>query len=484
MNRVSTIALALSLGGLVAVPALAAPAANGPANSEVTNQALQQEVIELQKEVNALKASQRQQAQAQNAQLQHQVNEVHVLEHHVAVEDHEHAATAPKGSAEVNGGSVVIGPYIKSNDNYGGTELVSRVSSMRQSSRLLLQEYNTLHQAEELGLPLPSYPRLTLSGQIEGTFSYNQPYVGPNQTAIDFTDSELETYINVSPWVSGYADIKYDNTPGHHSSIDLNRAYITLGNLSKLPVYTTIGQLYVPFGRYSSSMVSAPTTQVLGRTLAKSIVVGYQQVGSNRLHAEVYAFQGTTPIKGKTNNNQWGADVGYEYSVGKISGEVGASYISTLADSQGLQSYFVDNTFLLTREVPAVAAYASIGYDPVSLTGEYVTVLKSFNPEAVSFNGEGASPKAYNLELAYAFGLLGNKPSSIALGFGGTEQAYELGLPHYRYSATFNTALLRHTNLAIEYRHDINYSKDEVGNGGVALGKSDNVITAQFDVYF
>ena len=69
-----------------------------------------------------------------------------------------------------------------------------------------------------------------------------------------------------------------------------------LGNFSSQsslqPLYLTAGQFYMPFGRYSSAMVSDPYTKVLGRTLARGIELGYTQQSTNSFHAEVYGFQG------------------------------------------------------------------------------------------------------------------------------------------------------------------------------------------------
>lgn len=400
------------------------------------------------------------------------------------------------GDCSYNPSRVSIGPYLNKDRLFDGSELLINIPSVREDSRLLLQQAILKDECNQLGIPAPQYPRLQFSGRLEGFASFTNPYSGPNVNNINFTGAELDTLIQGTPWVTGYMALEYNpNTVNNASTVFMNRAFITLGNLSQFPVYGTIGQVYVPFGRYSSGlMVTSPTPLSLARVRARSLELGYQQTGSNAFHAEVFTYQGlTNPVGSTTTNNQWGADAGYAYKLGRFSGEVGSSYISNLGDSQGLQAT-VFNTIgeIQHYNVPAIDGYGSLAIDPFVFIAEYVTALRSFNINDVNFANHGAKPSAFHAEGDYTF-KTGSKPSSVGIGYDHTAQALEVGLPQEIYELFYNVNIWRDTNLNIEYRHDINYSASAATTGSInptpasinsTLGKSDNAISAQFDLYF
>ncbi len=387
---------------------------------------------------------------------------------------------------------IQIGPYLNRDRLFDGSELLINVSSMREDARLLLQKYNLEQECNGLGMPLPGYPSLMISGKLEGLFSYNNPYVGKSNTTASFDEAELDLYLQVNKWLSAYAAIEYSPTPakGDHK-VFMNRGFVTLGNLDVTPFYVSAGKMYVPFGRYSSSMVSTPATESLGRILANTVVFGYQQTGDNALHAEGYIYQGLTHYRSDKEKShiEFGGDAGYSYKVGQISGEVGAGAVSNLADSQGMQASIFDNdsTFVYQR-VPAVDVYGSIAYKNFNLLTEFITATKKFNHNNLAYDGRGARPSAINTELSYNFKTAG-RPSSIAVGYSGSSQAVSLGIPKSSYLVAYNINILRNTNLAIEYRHSNNYSVAEARGTGLdstptPFGKSENAISVQFDYFF
>jgi len=90
--------------------------------------------------------------------------------------------------------------------------------------------------------------------------------------------------------------------------------------------------------------------------------------------------------------------------------------------------------------------------------------------------------------LSYSFQTFA-RPTAIAIGYGMTKDALALQLPAQRYSATLNTSIWRDTLQSLEFRHDVNYANSAFASGSTVpapavSGHSDNVVTAQFDVYF
>lgn len=386
-----------------------------------------------------------------------------------------------------------IEPYLnKDTTAFDGSKLIINVPSVREDSQLLLQQYQLIQEYHRLGVPVPNLPRVTLTGKLEGNASYGNTYTDLQSGNINFSgNAEIGTYIQGNSWVSGYMSLGYGPADKHRNSsrLFMNRAFVTIGNLSQFPLYASIGQVYVPFGCYSSLMVTTPVTQALGRTRARTLTFGYQQTGNNIFHAEVYGFQRLTHNFSHRKNNEWGADIGYKFNNGsRVSGEIGAGYISSLKDSQWIQE------MALKHRVPGLNIYGALAINPVILFAEYVGTVRSVDINDIGFaNQKVPRPTAFNGEASYTL-KTGSKPSSIGVSYGHTSQALALGLPQDRYSVFYNVNIWRETNLALEYRYDVYYSTKTIltnansipttANVAINLGKSDNVITAQFDLFF
>lgn len=407
---------------------------------------------------------------------------------------HQEENICPNGKCVYRSTRLGIGPYLNTEEAFDGSELIINVPSIREDARILLKEYQLDRECHDIGIPPPSLPRVTLSGKLEGQISYGNTYSQLRTANINFSSAELNAYIQANSWVYGYMALDYDpDELIDGSRVFMNRAFVTIGNLNKLPFYTSIGQVYLPFGRYSNLMISSPVTLGLGRTRARALTLGYQQTGSNALHAEIYSYQALTRTTSGNQNNQWGADIGYEFNNGGlVSGEVGSSLISNLADSQGMQRTVFLHNQTLHHTVQAIDFYGRFSIDPLVFIAEYLSALRSFDPADVSFLNQGAHPTAFHTEINYTFRTY-SKPSSVGIGYGHTTQSLALGLPQDRYSIFYNINIWKDTNLALEYRHDVNYPKNSIStkfnptitsNIASELGKTDNVVTAQFDLYF
>lgn len=400
--------------------------------------------------------------------------------------------------------SLDIGPYLNRDAIFDGSKLIINVPTVREDSRLLVQQYQLIQECHELGIPTPDLPRVTLTGKLEGQTSYRSTYTGGSQNDNIFSGAELDAYVQGNSWVSGYMALDYAPDERRDGSrLFMNRAFIAIGNLSQFPFYISVGQVYTPFGRYSSLMVTAPVTQALGRTKACTLTFGYyQKMGNNNnaLHAEVYGFQGLSNnnlARRSNQNNEWGTDIGYEFNSGcRLSGEIGAGYISSLVGSQEIQNMmFLNTEENLRYHVPALNVYGTLAINPVVFFTEYVGVMRSFNVNDISFTTNQGTrrrrPTAFHTEASYRF-KTDSKPSSIGISYGHTSQALTLGLPQDRYSIFYNINIWRDTNLSFEYRHDINCRPsgstllDVAPNNVVTtdFGKSNNVVTAQFDLFF
>lgn len=376
-----------------------------------------------------------------------------------------------------NTSQVRFGPYINKDRLFDGSELIINVPSIREAGRLLLQEYQLAKECADLGVPEPKFPRLIISGLIEGQGIFTNSYDHHNKTKFNLDDSQLALYLRATSWLSGYVAIEY--SPTHTSKVFMQRGFLTIGNLEKSPFYFTAGKMYVPFGDYTSNMVTEPMTRDLGRTLATGAEVGFLQTGPNAWHAEAYLYEGLTKFQSNNKKQlEYGADAGYKFKVSdKVSGEVGTSFISNLADSQGIRGTLKDNNVLLAHNVPALDGYAHLAIDKFNFLAEFLSAIRKFNKNNLAANGHGAKPSAMNAEASYNFKTC-CKPSSVAIGYSQTRQSQALGFPKASYRAVYNINIWRDTNLALEYRYDKNYKN------GIVMGDHANVVSAQFDFFF
>ncbi|MFN3233971.1 MAG: LbtU family siderophore porin [Gammaproteobacteria bacterium] len=407
--------------------------------------------------------------------------------------------------------SVSISPYIGVPSHFDGSDLIVNNPSINENVKLLQLRQAERAYLKSKGVELAETPHLIFSGEIESQLSYANPYNGSDSSDIDLTDAELDMFLGLSHWFSGYMTFVYDNAPVNsatpydvdNSNIYLDQGFVTVGDFDISPWYMTVGQFYMPFGRYSSFMVTSPLTKSLGRIKARAIEAGYQASASDFTpHAQVFAFRGdANPSDDADNIKVFGGDVGFAFDHGSLTSSLGFSAVSEIAESQGIQGDgdSTSSTFdglsqyssyeNLDHRVPGVDVYGSVGCGSWSLLGEYTAAARSFDSSDVSYNGSGAQPMAADIEAAYAFHF--THPSSIAISYQHSWEALAFNLPEQRIAATYTVSVWRHTLLSLEVDHDIGYSSGDSASGpaGAAidtsqLGNSFNSVILQLDAYF
>jgi len=408
------------------------------------------------------------------------------------------------------GTPVVTSPYLGVQSAFDGSDLIVNMSSINQDLRLLEQWQMLDNQMQAAGKSFPNSPMVELSGKIEGQAVYTRPYVNKSTSDIDLSGLELDTSVAVSPWASGFMAINYDNSPlstpatrTSNSRLFINKAFLTLGNLNRSPFYLTAGQMQVPFGQYSSFMVSSPLTVSVGRTKARALLLGYHPKGNEGLYGTIFTFKGDSSTESNAGKiNQWGANAAYDFVGQGFKFTLGSSYINNMADAVGMQDNGLGrgfrgfaasaNTEVLKKRVPGADVQGKLTVGPVVFLGEYLTAIRSFDAADLTYNQNAAKPSAMNFEAGYIF-TLADKPSSFALGYGRTDQALALALPKQRYSAVFNYSYWKNTIASLEYRHEIAYGVGDTATGKntavdytsiPTLGKSADALIAQIGIYF
>ncbi|HTM63843.1 MAG TPA: LbtU family siderophore porin [Gammaproteobacteria bacterium] len=405
---------------------------------------------------------------------------------------------------------VSSGPYVGVPFQFAGNDLVVNSPSVNRDVQLLNIRKSIMEQLKMMGGEItqePYHSHILLSGLVEGAAEYFNPGGSPSTTDINLSSVSLDTFVlGPSPWILGFVELNYNDVPPvgdvfggtsnyriSDSRVFVNMAFVTFGNFTQSPFYGTFGQYYVPFGVYSSVMVSSPLTKILTRTKARSILLGFmQQDPKSAFYGSVYVFRGDSHAASVAKVNNGGLNLGYKFKGNFVKGKFGAGVIGNIADSGGMQTAGnFQNAEQLVHRVPGydLNTLLSIG-DHLDLIGEFVMASTSFNPTNMSYNGNGAKPWAFDLEAAYSIDLFETKPSSLGIGYSQSHEALALGLPLNRISVVVNTSWWRNTLQSLEFRRDHQYAASDTASGGggavtpAASGKIDRAVTAQFDYYF
>ncbi len=525
-KQLKPLTLSLCLLGFMATPAFAV--SNSAQVDKLSQQvsALEKQVSQLQAKVNEKQYTQKKKSKVKGRQRATQAEtassaSTSAEENHNPISG---VATLPTSGTTylpmdvgVPGQSFVSsGPYIGVPLQFSGGDLIINSPSVNQDYSLLKVRKNIHQRLAALGVEAPDRAHILLSGIVEAQGIYRDIGGGPNSSDVDLTNATLDTYVlGPSQWLSALMSLTYDNNPGTisgslannsrdlNSRVYVNQAFVTIGNLVQSPIYGTFGQLYVPFGTYGTNMVSDPLTKLMARTKARAVVLGFQPQVDDTIYAAAYIFKGDTHEGSTSRLNNGGINFGYRFAHGVITSDIGAGVIANIADSVGMQ--FVNNlpapTFngfggtgttgneTIAHRVPAYDLRALLGVGThIDLLAEYIAASTSFNRADMTMNSHGAKPQALDAEAAYTFTAFA-RPSSVAVGYGMTKDALALQLPAQRYSIVFNTSVWRDTLQSLEFRHDKNYGASNVATGSgvsapTASGKGDNIVTAQFDLYF
>jgi regulator of replication initiation timing len=412
------------------------------------------------------------------------------------------------------GTPVITSPTLSVRSQFDAADLIVNYPGINEDLFFLRQQKRIADVIGYENLPSKNRPILALSGMIEALLSYQNPFgPGPTTNSLELSEVELDVYAEVSRWAHGFLSILFDSSTldpnltgsgnaANNGKLFIDRGFVTIGNMTKTPIYFSAGRMYVPFGRYSSNMYSNPVTKSLGRTNVNAALLGY---ATDNVNVAAYFFDGGTTV-GQSGIGGWGANLGFTASNLEKETDVvlGVGFINNLADSQLAQSPsgggFSANatTEKLQHVVPGVNVHAGASKGPFSFRSELVMATTSYATSDLTFNGSGASPKAVHAEAAYGFDIK-ERPSNISLGYGHTWEALGLSLPQNSYTATFNTSIWKNTVQTLEFRHDKNYaSTDTAGmicdpmNTGIAgfcmmppvPGSTQNSIFARLAVFF
>ena len=314
---------------------------------------------------------------------------------------------------------------------------------------------------EKLTRVLGFMDRLSVFGLVEVEGFYQSDYEDNEKSDLELATVELGMEANLHDYVSTNVLLLYEEPTDE--DIEVDEAFITLGNPSKFPVYIKAGRQYLPFGDYKTAMISDTLTLEIAETQETAFQVKFEEQG---IYGGAYAFNGDVEESGDSDDQieNYGANLGYQMESGDLISDISVSYISNIGDSDTLGDTLDEEANKAVQDyVPGLAASYSMGFESIALIGEYICALEEFEQEEIEFEDDGARFSAWNAELNYSLDIQGRE-TVLAAAYQGTQEASDLELPENRYMTSVSVGLFKNTvSLSLEYAYDQDYDQDEGG---------------------
>eukprot|EP01155_Anaeramoeba_flamelloides_P001469 Anaeramoba_flamelloidesa1055207_38.p1 GENE.a1055207_38~~a1055207_38.p1 ORF type:complete len:385 (+),score=91.68 a1055207_38:431-1585(+) len=325
--------------------------------------------------------------------------------------------------------------------------------------------------------------KITLSGLIEIEAYYESiDYDDSAENDEDNSDITLATVelgvdVDLVKHVSGHILLLWEEDDTE--PMDVDEAFITLDGEDVLPLYLMAGKMYVPFGDFTSNMISDPLTLEVGETRESAVLVGFD---INGLYGTLYAFNGDIEEASDDDNHvdNFGASLGYALENDTMTLDAGVNYINSLMDSDGMGDLYdeavaeadeLGSVLELDDYVGGFGAHIVVELGSLNLIAEYVGAIDDIEYRLDGVKVEEDAIRSWNLEAGYTFELMG-KETIVAAAYQGTDNAGDF-LPESRYMACIGAGIFDYTSLALEFAHDDYETDDEA-----------DIITAQLAIEF
>ncbi|MEF3168994.1 MAG: LbtU family siderophore porin [Deltaproteobacteria bacterium] len=329
--------------------------------------------------------------------------------------------------------------------------------------------------------------RLTLEGLVElgGVYQDVGKKGGGKEDRSDLTLTTVQLSANaaVNDWVNTEMVLLYeDSTFGEETSLEVDEAAVTFGNEERFPLSLSLGKMYVPFGALlthfpDDPLWDSPVTLVFGETNEKAALLKLAWQG---LSLSAYGFNGDVDDADSDNQvDSYGFDANFNYHAelelspenplwgkgerfrfedvcGGFDALIGASYLSNLADTDGLEDAL--GLEEMEDRVGGFAAYLHLGYRALFFDAEYMTATEEFEPDELArLNGKGAQPSVWNFETGFNVCTFPDRVLEVALQYAGSDETEGLGfpgIPENRYGINFNQELFEDVTFSLGYAHD------------------------------
>lgn len=318
----------------------------------------------------------------------------------------------------------------------GSKDLIVNFSKLDFDTRLLAQ----LKRHKEV-----TYPFVNLSGRLDNLASVNSDITNDKVTSsIKLLSGKIGVTSSVSPKVVGHIGwkVKYDKVS--ETGIFIDKAFISIDTLNTLKVisHVTMGNMGLPFGEYTSDLLSEPMLKSIGQLARNVIKVGYNINGI---------------VKGSmywTHGKQYGINLKYARLRRKGKLSLGASLINK-------HSFLLDNTPV--EASTTATGFVSMSFKSIGIRTEVLGTLseKVLGKRLIAGRVEGF----YNFKLNRNF-------ANLALGYEKLFNERISSQPAYRANLTFNTVFSKFNYGSIELKFEESVTNVKKLALGARIGSS------------
>jgi len=340
--------------------------------------------------------------------------------------------------------------------NVSATSMEDRMMAMEKSLRYL--EQRVASQDEVIKEKDRQISEMAASSESSGGSWFNSVEIGgvveveANNVDADGGSDESDIYVatveigvtaQVNDWTAAEIVLLYEDDGD--SELDVDTATISIANPDSIWALTT-GQYTVPFGYYSTNLLSDPITLDAAETGDSAVEFG---IANNGFSASAYVFRGDQ----QSDIENYGFAFGYETETDDFAFSGGLGWINDIAESDTV----VDDGTAMTNEAEAWTAFAQLDIASFTFIGEYVAATDSLD----AYNSSD-KPSFFNIEAGYSFEAMG-RPAVFAIGFQGSDDAadYAGGMDKERTLAALSMEVMDGTSVTVEYANAEDYAGDE-----------------------
>ena len=290
------------------------------------------------------------------------------------------------------------------NEAHIAKQAASEARKTSSRSLKISQELSKTKESRPQGILSQAGKRLSFHGavEVEANWERTEKKNGKDTTNSDITLATAELFVEatINRYTKGLLHFLWEQ--GDTEPVDIDEAFIVIGQTEKMPFYVMGGRIYPGFGQYESYFVSDPLTKEVFETQASALETGYAcqwiNFGVGAFNSEVAeSSDGDDDIV-----NSFYAALQLQLPEGFVKGldlHGGIAYINNVAASNYLRDQVPGQS--LNSLVGGVSAMLHLTYGMATFTGEYITALDEFKAGELSFSGgKKLQPSAYNLELA------------------------------------------------------------------------------------
>ncbi|MET0026341.1 MAG: LbtU family siderophore porin [Candidatus Thiodiazotropha sp.] len=341
-----------------------------------------------------------------------------------------------------------------------------RLDVMEQRLKVLEQQEPTHHHLpietiEESGNQTASAEsfadRLVFNGVMEVEAQQISPDEGDNSSDLYLATLELGVAARVNDWTSAEIVLLYEDDGTHSGDISVDTGMVVIADPQD-SWYLVAGQYALPFGNFSTNLLSDPLTLEAAETYDVALEAGYEMSGAS---LAVYVFKGDQ----QDEISNGGVRLGYSLEHDDLALSTSFGWINDLSESDSV----VDEGSAALNKAPAWSLFAQLDWGAFTLIGEYLAAT-----EALDVYSTTDKPSFYNLEAAYHFEVV-HTPMTFAVGWQASDEArnYAGGMDENRTLAALSAGLAESVDFTLEVARSEDYD-----------GADDRIITAQLAVAY